>query len=235
MLGVTKDLYFNFDKLSGQMLKYGVGFSSILETQKNMAEIAGTTNYLTDEQVGQISVMSKKFGVANKDMAKLSILFDAISDSSVDTNENLLDQIGVIGDLNGMIPSQLYQDLSNSSEKIALFGYKNIKNLKEAVILSKKWSMNIEKTYSFMDNMTFNFENTVEKLIEIQTLTGQQIDINKLWTASMSGDASTINESIREIIKNSGDIPIVIKAIMDATGYSAEQVRNIINNIDITI
>lgn len=229
MLGVTKDLYFNFDKLSGQMLKYGVGFSSILETQKNMAEIAGTTNYLTDKQVGQISVMSKKFGVANKDMTKLSILFDAISNSSVDTNENLLDQIGVIGDLNGMIPSQLYQDLSNSSEKIALIGYKNIKNLKETVVLSKKWSMNIEKTYAFMDNMMFNFEGTVEKLIEIQTLTGKQIDINKLWTASMSGDTKVVNEMIRGIVKDVED-PIQMKLAMDVTGYSAEQIRNIVAN-----
>lgn len=229
MLGVTKDLYFNFDKLSGQMLKYGVGFASILETQKNIAEIAGTTNYLTDEQIGQVSVMSKKFGVANKDMAELSILFDAISNSSVDTNENLLDQIGVIGDLNGMIPSQLYQDLSNSSEKIALFGYKNIKNLKEAVILSKKWSMNIEKTYSFMDNMMFNFEGTVEKLIEIQALTGQQIDINKLWVASMSGDAKAVTEMTRDIVKGAEN-PIAIKAIANLIEYNTKQLQNIGKN-----
>ena len=56
-----------------------------------------------------------------------------------------------------------------------------LKNLAQSVVLSKKWGMNIDKTYGTMEKMVFSFESSVEQLIELQALTGKEVDINKMF------------------------------------------------------
>ena len=71
-------------------------------------------------------------------MTEMSVLFSSMSTDSKDTNKDLIDQVGILADINKVAPTQAFKDLSSASENIALMGMKNVKKFSSISCSIKK-------------------------------------------------------------------------------------------------
>jgi len=198
----------------------------MLEAQTNISDQLGTNVMLTGEQLGNQARLAELVGLQGEELANVytSTLLtgqsqEQLYDSVVSTNDSIF------------ASNQLFKEAAGVTGQIALNLGNNPATIAKAVAETKRLGISLENARD-MAMGTLDFENSIQKELEAQVLTGKAINLNRARELAFAGD---FEGAAGEMLKQVGGINefqnmnvIAQQALAEAMGMSVDQLSDML-------
>tara|TARA_R110000737_G_scaffold88129_2_gene120886 strand:+ start:7463 stop:9298 length:1836 start_codon:yes stop_codon:yes gene_type:complete len=213
--GVTADLALQgitFEKSSKAA-------KAIYDSTKSFAEV-------TKENVANVALVSKKFGVSAEHTAEIAEVMKQIGGYSIEQSTNMVAFASAAAEAAGIAPDDVMADIAKSAETAAKFFGDNPKALAKAAIEARRLGLTLDDMASVASGL-LEIESSIENQFTAQVLTGKQFNFDAARRLALEGD---IEGATKSILSQMGSIDefnkmdvIQKKAIADASGLSVKQ------------
>jgi hypothetical protein len=176
---------------SATVLSFAFGDSA--ETLKSLsAEMGGLEDATFGAQL-QTNLMANNLGISGTEAATLSGSLARLNGGSLETAGNLAAGTREFAKMNNIPVSQLMGDVAGSAEEFALFGKDGGKNILEAAGYAAKLGTNMSTISGIADNL-LDFENSINKELELGAMLGKNINLDRARSLAMQGDLTGATE-----------------------------------------
>jgi hypothetical protein len=194
-------------------------------------ELGVAGDILGGEALISVSNLTDQLGMSTKEATRLALMSRLQGEN---TEEILSDTIATVGEFNKQNKTAInykavLSDVANSSKRLQVSLGANPKALTEAATAAASLGLSLKDVEQIADSL-LNFETSIEKEMEAELLTGQQLNLEKAREFALNNDIKGLSE---EISKNQGIINafasgnrIQQTAIAEAMGLSVEQLGN---------
>ena len=177
-------------------------FPQALEATKGLSAELGGVEELSFQTQLNTNLMATNMGISGSEAAKLTGAFSRLNGNSVETAQNLAASTKEFAKQNGVIPSQVMQDVANSTEAFAEYGKDGGKNIAQAAVMAAKLGVNMGTVTGVTDSL-LDFESSITKELELGAMLGRNINLNKARQLAYDGK---LGASVKETIKQMGGI-----------------------------
>ena len=198
------------------------GFSGKIAQNKQMLAFYDKLRNNLQLSADQATALTKAQSANNKlNLNNIAQYVDAIQGATGQTGQytEVLEQIADAGALMRMAYAKSGKEITKAAFKANLLGT----NFKEMAAMSEK----------FLD-----IESSIGSELEMQLLTGKQINTDKIRSAALSQDLNAQADALREIMETLGDDamndPIKRQAIVNFMGLEADRVAEIYEHMKAT-
>ena len=176
---------------SATLLSFAFGDSA--ETLKSLsAEMGGLEDATFGAQL-QTNLMANNLGISGAEAATLSGSLARLNGGSLETAGNLAAGSREFARMNNIPVSQLMGDVAGATEEFALFGKEGGKNIIEAAGYAAKLGTNMSTISGIADNL-LDFENSINKELELGAMLGKNINLDRARSLAMQGDLTGATE-----------------------------------------
>ena len=176
---------------SATVLSFAFGDSA--ETLKSLsAEMGGLEDATFGAQL-QTNLMANNLGISGAEAATLSGSLARLNGGSLETAGNLAAGSREFARMNNIPVSQLMGDVAGATEEFALFGKEGGKNIIEAAGYAAKLGTNMSTISGIADNL-LDFENSINKELELGAMLGKNINLDRARSLAMQGDLTGATE-----------------------------------------
>ena len=162
------------------------------------AEMGGLEDATFGAQL-QTNLMANNLGISGTEAATLSGSLARLNDGSLETAGNLAAGTREFARMNNIPVSQLMGDVAGSAEEFALFGKEGGKNILEAAGYAAKLGTNMATISGIADNL-LDFENSINKELELGAMLGKNINLDRARSLAMQGKLTeATEETLREL------------------------------------
>ena len=176
---------------SATVLSFAFGDSA--ETLKSLsAEMGGLEDATFGVQL-QTNLMANNLGISGTEAATLSGSLARLNGGSLETAGNLAAGSREFARMNNIPVSQLMGDVAGATEEFALFGKEGGKNIIEAAGYAAKLGTNMSTISGIADNL-LDFENSINKELELGAMLGKNINLDRARSLAMQGDLTGATE-----------------------------------------
>ena len=204
-----------------------------VENAKELANQFGGISNVSMELQASTSLISTNMGISGTEAAGLLGSFSRLNDGSSETALNLTKSTQEFAKQNGLIPSQLMEDLAGSAEEFALFGKQGGKNLIEAGAAARKMGVSLKTMSGIADNL-LDFESSITKELELSAMLGKNINLDRARSLAYQGD---IAGATKETLNALGGVEAFNKmdyfqkkATADLLGTSVDELSKMVSN-----
>ena len=169
------------------------------EAQAMVDEFGGLTD-VTNRQLVQMKLMSKFYGVAAGDMAKIMMLQQSTTNL---TKQQALDQqVKWMNELKdaGVSANKVFADMAANADFIASYTKGTGQNMKDAAQYSAQIGLDLGAASSMAEKL-MDWESSIAAEMEASMLIGRQINLDRARQLAYSGD---IEGMMREVKNQSG-------------------------------
>ncbi len=210
-------------------------FPQALEATKGLSAELGGIEELSFQTQLNTNLMATNMGISGSEAAKLTGAFARLNGGSVETAQNLAASTKEFAKQNGVIPSQVMQDVANSTQAFAEYGKDGGKNIAQAAVMAAKLGVNMSTVTGVTDSL-LDFESSITKELELGAMLGRNINLNKARQLAYDGK---LGASVKETIKQMGGINAFNKMDVfqkrqaaEAAGMTVEQFQKMAANMD---
>ena len=210
-------------------------FPQALEATKGLSAELGGVEELSFQTQLNTNLMATNMGISGSEAAKLTGAFSRLNGNSVETAQNLAASTKEFAKQNGVIPSQVMQDVANSTEAFAEYGKDGGKNIAQAAVMAAKLGVNMSTVTGVTDSL-LDFESSITKELELGAMLGRNINLNKARQLAYDGK---LGASVKETIKQMGGIDAFNKMDVfqkrqaaEAAGMTVEQFQKMAANME---
>jgi hypothetical protein len=210
-------------------------FPQALEATKGLSAELGGVEELSFQTQLNTNLMATNMGISGSEAAKLTGAFSRLNGNSVETAQNLAASTKEFAKQNGVIPSQVMQDVANSTEAFAEYGKDGGKNIAQAAVMAAKLGVNMGTVTGVTDSL-LDFESSITKELELGAMLGRNINLNKARQLAYDGK---LGASVKETIKQMGGIDAFNKMDVfqkrqaaEAAGMTVEQFQKMAANME---
>jgi len=196
----------------------------MLNAQLRLSSTLGTNVRLTGEQLGNQARLAEFVGLQEDELANVytaSLLTgqsqEQLYNSVVDTNDSIF------------ASNQLFKEAAGITGQIALNLGNNPAAISKAVAEAKRFGLTLDNARD-MAMGTLDFENSIQKELEAQVLTGKAINLNRARELAFAGD---FEGAMGEMLKQVGGINefqnmnvLAQQALAESMGMSVDQLSN---------
>ena len=192
---------------AGAFMELGVSFDSLpvaagmaKEEATAMLEEFGTLEDITSRQLVQMKLMSKFYGVAAGDMAKIMMLQQSTTNL---TKQQALDQqVKWMNELKdaGVSANKVFADMAANADFIALYTKGTGQNMKDAAQYAAQIGLDLGVASSMAEKL-MDWESSIAAEMEASMILGRQINLDKARQLAYSGD---IEAMMREVKNQAG-------------------------------
>jgi hypothetical protein len=193
--------------LGTAFMELGVSFDSMpiaaglaKEEATAMLEEFGTLEDITSRQLVQMKLMSKFYGVAAGDMAKIMMLQQSTTNL---TKQQALDQqVKWMNELKdaGVSANKVFADMAANADFIALYTKGSGQNMKDAAQYSAQIGLDLGVASSMAEKL-LDWESSIAAEMEASMILGRSINLDKARSLAYSGD---IEAMMREVKNQAG-------------------------------
>jgi hypothetical protein len=204
-----------------------------VENAKELANQFGGISNVSMELQASTSLISTNMGISGTEAAGLLGSFSRLNDGSSETALNLTKSTQEFAKQNGLIPSQLMEDLAGSAEEFALFGKQGGKNLIEAGAAARKMGVSLKTMAGIADNL-LDFESSITKELELSAMMGRSINLDRARSLAYQGK---LKEATEETLTALGGVDAFNKmdyfqkkATAELLGTSVDELSKMVSN-----
>jgi len=140
-----------------------------------------------------------RFGVDEKDQAKILAAQVNISGATKDTALNIQKGIARSASLRGVLPADVFQDIANNTEQFAQFAKDGGQNIGEAAIRARELGISLDTVFKVSDNI-LDFQSSIENELKASLLIGRELNLNRAREFAMMGKMAELqNEIVKQI------------------------------------
>jgi hypothetical protein len=211
----------------------GIGLKESAAASGALATEMGDLNEVSSTAIVNVAKLSKKYGVAEAQGAKLFKQIKLMSGGTDAMVQSQLKSVELLAKANNVAPGAVYEDMAQSSEFMAKFGAKSALSMAETAVQAAKLGASMSAIDSMMTSI-LDVETSIEKEMQVSVLLGRQISFDKARQLAMAG--KTV-EATKAILQQVGGIAefekmsvIQRKALADATGLDLATMQSMIGN-----
>lgn len=215
------DFYKLYQQLGG--MQHG-GAEKVQALYSNMDKLRDVTS----QTAAQIQILDRQFGVSADTSAKALQNLRYMTGASEKTSGQVTKMVAKFAILNKIQPQKVIEQMASASgDAVKHFGDSPY-HLARAVMFAKRLGLTIDEmarsAQSFM-----NIEETIATTMEIQAMTGKQIDVASILQLAQAGRADQATAILLDTLGDSFDKvgPYMQGKIADATGLSVDALKRV--------
>ena len=200
------------------MLKTATEFTR--QTGLNAAAI------FTPQQIGQIADATELLGISADQATQLGFVMKQTGQSADEIGNAIYANVDA-----GISQKAVYDDVLSASDDIVASSGGNVEALGRAASAARKLGMDLQKINQIADGL-LDFENSIEKELEAQLITGKQINLSKARELALNNDLEGV---ANELAKNGASAAeygrmnrLEQKALAEAMGMSREELGKMV-------
>ena len=136
-----------------------------------------------------------RFGIDEKDQAKILAAQINISGASKQTALNIQSTLAKSASMRGVLPEDVFQDIANNTEQFATFAKDGGQNIGEAAIRARELGISLDTVFKVSDGI-LDFQSSIENELKASLLIGRQLNLNEARRLAMAGDQAGLQEEI---------------------------------------
>jgi hypothetical protein len=171
-----------------------------------------------------------RFGIDEKDQAKILAAQINISGASKDTALNIQKGIAKSASMRGVLPADVFQDLANATEQFATFAKDGGQNIGEAAIRARELGVSLDTVFKISDGI-LDFQSSIENELKASLLIGRQLNLNEARRLAMAGDMAGLQEEILRQVGSEEELQrmnaIQRKSLAGALGVTVSELNRL--------
>jgi len=218
---------------AGSATVLGIAFKDSVGATKALAQELGGTEQLTFKTQLNTNLIANNLGISTNEAGVLIGQFSRLNEGSTAVAADMIATSREFAYQNNIIPSQLMSDLANSAEQFALFGKQGGRNIVEAAGFAARLGVNMGTVSGIAENL-LDFESSITKELELGTMLGRNINLNKARELAFTGD---IEGATKETLKALGGTAAFEqmnyyqrKQTADLLGVSVAELQKMVDN-----
>lgn len=195
----------------------------------------GNVNKITKDLAFDLSVLPAHLGVSGDEAATLVNEFGNLQGLSSKTALNTLEATSQLAAANGVIPSQVMQDLANNTELAATYATGFGKNIQDAAIDAARLGVSLSTVGKISDGL-LDYQTSVVNEMEASVLLGRNLNLQKARELAYADD---IDGAMKAALEAAGGINEFNKmdvfqrrAVAAAIGVSVEELKQMAANME---
>ena len=201
-----------------------------------LAEATGRTVPLSTAASIQFGKIASLSGASADSLATIVELNALALGSSKEKSVADLASLEALAEQEGVLKSQVFDDVAQSAKDQALFFGKSAKEIAKAAVAMRKLGIEASALNSLAESL-LDLESSISSEFELQQLFGKNINLNKAREAAFNRDAAGLAREIKMQLGGQFDLNKAnfaqVQALTQAFGLSQEQLQKIIQGQDI--
>ena len=203
---------------------------------QSLAESMGRVAPLSTASAVQFGRIAGLSGASAESLATIVDLNSLALGQSVDKSVADLASLEALAEQEGVLKSQVFDDVAQSAKDQALFFGKSAKEIGKAAVAMRKLGIEASALNSLAESL-LDLESSISSEFELQQLFGKNINLNKAREAAFNRDAAGLAREIRMQLGGQFDLNKAnfaqVQALTQAFGLNQEQLQRIIQGQDI--
>jgi len=185
---------------------YFMNFEEAFQAMKSLNAATGTQVQLTHSQTEAYQKYTNLLGISEETTQGLFKQATLSGESFDDIGASVLATVEGLNQANGLSLDQnaIMEDVANASAKTSFHLGNNPKALSQAAFDAKRLGMTMAEI-SNVARQTLDFESSIEKEMKAEMLLGKDINMEKLRSATLTGDVETQTKEINRILADNID------------------------------
>ena len=184
-------------------------------------------------EFGRIASLSGASADSLATIVELQALSQGISqDKAIDD----LASLEALAESEGVLKSQVFDDVASAAKDQALFFGKSAKEIGKAAVQMRKLGIEASALNSLAESL-LDLESSIGSEFELQALFGKNINLNKARQLAFDRDSAGLAQEIKMQLGGQFDLSKAnaaqVKSLTDAFGLSQEQLQKVIQGQDI--
>jgi hypothetical protein len=171
-----------------------------------------------------------RFGIDEKDQAKILAAQVNISGATKDTALNIQSGIAKSAAMRGVLPADVFQDIANNTEQFATFAKDGGQNIGEAAIRARELGISLDTVFKVSDGI-LDFQSSIENELKASLLIGRQLNLNEARRLAMAGDMAGLQEEILRQVGSEEELQrmnaIQRKSLAGALGVTVSELNKL--------
>ena len=189
--------------MENQFRGLGLNAEDVLKTTTALTSEFSSMNYVTEQTVGFISLLSLATGVAQESIAGAMSNLMKLGMTSQNEIQNTLLNTRKMADAHGVAFSTVMDDIANAGEDVMKFIGGSAKALAKGVLEARKLGTSMESIASSAASM-LDFESSVTSEMEASVMFGQHINMNQARSLAFQGKTKELAEEQLRIVQSLG-------------------------------
>jgi len=171
-----------------------------------------------------------RFGIDEKDQAKILAAQINISGASKQTALNIQSTLAKSASMRGVLPEDVFQDIANNTEQFATFAKDGGQNIGEAAIRARELGISLDTVFKVSDGI-LDFQSSIENELKASLLIGRQLNLNEARRLAMAGDMAGLQEEILRQVGSEEELQrmnaIQRKSLAGALGVTVSELNRL--------
>ena len=203
---------------------------------QSLAESMGRVAPLSTASAAQFGRIAGLSGASAESLASIVELNALALGQSIDKSVSDLASLEALAEQEGVLKSQVFDDVAQSAKDQALFFGKSAVEIGKAAVAMRKLGIEASALNSLAESL-LDLESSISSEFELQQLFGKNINLNKAREAAFNRDAAGLAREIRMQLGGQFDLNKAnfaqVQALTQAFGLNQEQIQKIIQGQDI--
>ena len=223
-------------KMSDSMNLMGTGLPSLVKFQLDYTKHTGTAARLNKDQLETSMLLTKQMGFSNDEAIHLVENFKASGMGAREGLDALRNSYIQLKDSNktAMNFNQLMRDITGDTELQYIFQTKGADAAMRNAVAVRRTGLSLAQQRSMAEG-TLDFEKTMTEQLELQMLTGKDINLGKAQELALQGRNG---EAVAEMQKQMGKLtaeqrenPLIMNKMLSILGMSREEYMKMQNDV----
>jgi regulatory protein YycI of two-component signal transduction system YycFG len=183
--------------------------------------------HFSEATVGSLAILNQRMGIAAKDSAEVTSMFEQIGGLSEETAASVTLQAASMASMVGVSAKEMFKDMAESSGVLASHMKGNVQMFVQQAAKAKMLGSTL-KDMAKTSEQLLNFETSIEEELTAATFVGGQFNLSRARALAYEGKIADANEEVLNQIQKSGDFRkqdyFTQQQLAKAAGKSVEEI-----------
>jgi transcriptional regulator with XRE-family HTH domain len=205
----------------------GVEAKGAYDVVEALANAQSDMFHYSEATVGSLAILNQRMGIAAKDSAEVTSMFEQIGGLSEETAASVTLQAASMASMVGVSAKEMFQDMAQSSGVLASHMKGNVQMFVQQAAKAKMLGSTL-KDMAKTSEQLLNFETSIEEELTAATFVGGQFNLSRARALAYEGKIADANEEVLNQIQKSGDFRkqdyFTQQQLAKAAGKSVEEI-----------
>jgi hypothetical protein len=205
----------------------GITAEAAYDVINEMANAQSDMFHFSEATVGALSILNKRMGIAAKDTAEVSSMFEQIGGLSEETAASVTLAAASLAKQTGVSAKEMFQDMAKNSGVLASHMKGNVQMFIQQSVKAKMLGTTL-KDMAETSAKLLDFESSIEEELTAATFVGGQFNLSRARALAYEGKIADANDEILNQIQRSGDFRkqdyYTQQQLAKAAGKSVEEI-----------
>ena len=183
--------------------------------------------HYSEATVGSLAILNQRMGIAAKDSAEVSSMFEQIGGLSEETAASVTLQAASMASMVGVSAKEVFADMAKSSAVLSSHMKGNVQMFVQQAVKAKMLGTTLEDMAKTSEKL-LDFESGIEEELTAATYVGGQFNLSRARALAYEGKIADANEEVLNQIQRSGDFRkqdyFTQQQLAKAAGKSVEEI-----------